>query len=401
MASLPAYFLDDVRRSFPIAQQMTYLNHASISPVPLATLAVMNDVNTRLTTDPGSLLAPPAAGGSDIFTRFSTEIGALINAADPSEVVGVVSTSAGINAAAQAIDWQPGDNVVFTDVEFPSNAYPWMALARRGVESRTVAPQGGGLTVEALDAVVNARTRLVAVSAVQFFSGHRADLIALGAYCHERGILFAVDAIQAAGHIPIDVQAMHIDILAAGGQKSLMGPPGQGFLYVRREVSERMTPDGIGPTAVEGWEHWLHYDLTLRGGAQRFMMGTPNLSGMFGLLESIRFLRELDVAAIDDWTRYLSQVAINALDELGCEVITPHDPAQLGPIVTFRVGTGDDLARAEAESNALMAHFGAHKIRLTKHLDAAGWPHVRISTHCYNTEEEVCRAAAALKEFHP
>ncbi|MBN1200300.1 MAG: aminotransferase class V-fold PLP-dependent enzyme [Anaerolineae bacterium] len=400
MTQLPAYDLEAVRRSFPIAQRLTYLNHASIAPVPTASQEAMDAVTGRLGSDPQSLFVGAAGDPlGNVFVTFSSEIAAHINAADPREVVGVMSTSAGINTVAQAIDWQPGDNIVFCNVEFPSNVYPWMVLERRGVECRLAPSDNGGLTVEAVDALADANTRLVAVSAVQFLTGHRADLVALGAYCRARGILFVVDAIQAAGHIPIDVQAMQIDVLVAGGQKSLMGPPGQGFLYVRDAVCAGMLPGMVGPTAVEGWEHWLHYDLTPREGAARFMMGTPNIAGMFGVLASVRFLRELGIEHIDAWTRHLSQVAIEDLVARGYDVITPTDPARHGPIVTFRVGDPNDMQQAESQAAAMLAHLAANDVRVSKRQDAAGWPHLRISTHCYNTENEVRRVGALLEEW--
>lgn len=399
ITTIPAYALDAVREAFPISQQLVYVNHASISPLPLPTQRTMQAVVEQLACDPMSFFTAPPA--ENIFVRFSTEIANHINAAAMHEVVGVTSTSTALNLIAHAIDWQPGDNIVFSEIEFPSNAYPWMALERQGVECRLAPADQGGASLDAFAPLVDGRTRLIAASAVQFFTGHRTDLAEMGAFCRERGILLVVDAIQAAGHIPIDVQAMKIDVLASGGQKSLMGPPGQGFLYVRDDVCSRMTPRLVGPNAVEGWEHWLHYDLTPRQGALRFMMGTVNIDGMFGLMESIRFLRELGIEHIDAWTRRLSRLTIEGLSELGYTVITPTDERHLGPIVTFRVGDPDDISAANDAANALYKHLAHHNIRVTKHLDARGAPHLRISTHCYNTEDEIRQIIDVLKEHRP
>src|SRR5690606_19808025 len=127
-----------------------------------------------------------------------------------------------------------------------------------------------GLSLAALERAADARTRVVVVSSVQFLSGHRADVGALGAFCRARDILFVVDAIQSAGHIPLDVQAEQIDVLLAGGHKSLMSAPGAGALYVREAAAERLRFTSVGANAVEGWEHWLHYDMTPRPAALRF-----------------------------------------------------------------------------------------------------------------------------------
>ena len=394
MTYQPAYDLDAVRTVFPLAQRVTYLNHASISPLPQATQHAVEQITARLAENPAGVFAP---GPDNIFVTSTLETAALLNA-QPAEIVSITSTSTGLNFIAQAVDWQPGDNVVFCDVEFPSNVYPWMALERHGVECRLAPAVNGGAELEAFEALVDEHTRMIAVSAVQFFSGHRTDLVAFGTFCHERGILFVVDAIQAAGHMPIDVQACHIDVLASGGQKSLMGPPGQGILYVREDVANQLQPGVIGPNATAGWEHWLHYDLTPHPGAQRFMMGTPNVIGMFGLQASVRFLRGLGLENIDAWTRHLTQIAIDDLTARGWPVITPTDPARQGPIVTFRLAE-DASPEANAAADNLVQHLLANNIIITKHLDAQGVPHLRISTHCYNTEDEVRRVGAALEEF--
>ncbi len=394
MSHLPAYDLESVRRSFPIAQRLTYLNHASISPIPHPAQQVMIKVAERLAEDPMSFYAP---GGEDMFVMFSTEMAQLIHAEQWDDVVGVPSTSTALNMVAQSINWQSGDNIVLCNVEFPSNVYPWMAMQRAGVEIRKAESPAWGASLDELAAQVDNHTRLIAVSAVQFLSGHRADLAAIGAFCRERGILFAVDAIQAAGHLPLDVQAMHIDILAAGGQKSLMGPPGQGFLYVRRAICQEMHFGPIGPVSVEGWEHWLKYEVTPREGAFRFMMGTVNIPGMFGLVESVRFLRQLGLENIDAWTKHLTQIAMEDLTARGYTVITPSDPAHQGPILSFSVG--GNPAKADAHATALHGYLSENNVRLTKHLDAAGVPYLRLSMHCYNTENEVLHVGRLLGEY--
>jgi cysteine desulfurase/selenocysteine lyase len=401
----PVYDLQTVRSAFPIADQLTYLNHAAISPLPRPTEQAMLEATAQLARDPFALFHPKP-GQDDLFTTFSATMGQLINAEHLHEIAGTQSTSAGINAVAGAIPWEMGDNLLFCDVEFPSNAYPWMVLERRGVECRIVPPTDGGASVAAFTDHVDERTRLIAVSAVQYLTGHRADLAALGAFCRERGILFCVDAIQAVGHMPIDVQAMQIDVLVTGGQKSLMGPPGQGFLYVRDAVAATMQPTTIGPNATEDWMHWAKYDLTPREGASRLLMGTPNLTGMVGLVASVRFLCDLGIAHIDQWTRHLSQLAIETIEPRGYPAITPTDPALLGPITTFRIGHADpadpaSVEQANQQALALMDYLTEHAVRVTKHWDRDRVPHLRISTHCYNTEEDIIRVGHLLGEFQP
>jgi len=363
---------------FPLAREVTYLNHAGISPLPQRARRAIQTAVEGLSGDPNDYFGKV---GLPAIVALQAALLRFINAAAPSEIVTITSTSAALNAVAQAIPWQPGDGVLFCDVEFPSNAYPWLSLARDGVESCVVPADGGGLTLRAVEQHVNDRTRVVAASAVQFFTGHRTDLAAIGRFCRERGILFVVDAIQAIGHMPFDVQAMNIDVLATGGQKSLLGLTGVGFMYVRSAVAEAMRPRLIHANATVNWMHWLDYDLTPLPGAERFAAGTPNVPGLIGLGPSVALLEELGVAHIDAHTTALSRYAIEQLSTLGLDVITPIDA--LGPIVTFR--TPVDAAATEQ----VVQRLAEQGVVVVKHLDAAGAAYIRLSFHAYNVPAEI------------
>ena len=373
------------QNEFPHSREIAYLNHAGIAPLPQRSKRAIQAAVEALSGDPSDYFGKTAFPA---LAALQTGLARLVNAA-PSEIVHITSTSAALNAVAQAIVWQPGDRVLFCDVEFPSNAYPWLSLARDGVESCVVPADNGGLTLRAVEQHADARTRVVAASAVQFFTGHRTDLAAIGHFCRERGILFVVDAIQSIGHMPFDVQAMNIDVLATGGQKSLLGLPGVGFMAVRDEVAEAMRPRLIHSNATVNWLHWLAYDLTPLPGAERFMSGTPNVAGMIGLGPSLALLEELGVAHIDAHTMTLSRYAIEQLTALGLEVITPGDA--LGPIVTFRSPV--DAAATEQ----VVQQLAAERVVVVKHLDAAGAAYIRLSFHGYNVPEEVDRFIAVYK----
>ncbi|MBX3056660.1 MAG: aminotransferase class V-fold PLP-dependent enzyme [Anaerolineae bacterium] len=373
---------------FPGSREALYFNHAGISPLPARTQARVKWAIDEFARQPGRFWMEH---GLPYAERLRQEMAVFLNAASPREIVPSATTSAGLNAVAQAMAWQPGDNVVFCDVEFPSNVYPWMSLAREGVESRLVPSADGGLTLAALQPYVDDRTRVIAASAIQFFTGHRTDLTAVGRFCQERGILFVVDAIQAIGHMPIDVQAMHIDVLACGGQKSLLALPGQGFLYVRQEIAEQLQPRAIGSNATVDYLHWLKYDLTPLPAAQRFMSGTPNMPGIIAIVESLGLLRELGVEHIDRHTRALSERATAVLTNLGYRVISPQ-PAH-GPIVTFAVN------RSSAEADTLVAALADRDVILVKHLDREGNTYLRVSFHCYNTLVEIEQFGGIMQEI--
>lgn len=385
------YDVEKLRREqFPVSQNVTYLNHAGISPIPTVTADKVREIIDDLAYNPTEFFATKAAY---LFDNFGPQVASYIHAADPLEITMTKSTSLAMNLVAHAIDWQAGDNLILCNYEFPSNAYPWMSVKRYGVDVRLVEPQFGTLTVEKIDEAADENTRLVAISAIQFFTGAKADLQAIGDYCHDHNILLAVDAIQAIGHMAIDVQKMHIDILASGAQKSMMALPGSGFLYVRRDVVETLHPISIGPNATDGWEHWTAYDMSPREGALRFMTGTMSLEGAFSVLSSLHFLSDLGLANIDDYTTALAQSFMEDLTEADHTVLTPTEPHQHGPIVTFKISDNSEFTAQVFDD------LKAENVMLAKHLDKNGLAYLRIAVHCYNNEEDKEQFLRRLSEI--
>jgi selenocysteine lyase/cysteine desulfurase len=384
------YDLEQLRREeFPLSQNLLYFAHASVSPLPTRTRQAMQDALECFAEDPLGYWVKE--GDALVHDRLKQEVAVMVNA-QPSEVVSVFNTGAGINLIAQSLPIQPGDNIIFCDLEFPANVYPWMSLERDGVEIRMVPAQNGGLTLQGLERYVDSRTRVVAASAIQFFTGHRTDLAGIGAFCRQRGILFVVDAIQAVGHIPLDMKAMYMDILVTGGQKSLMAPHGTGFMVVRDEVAEKLNPRFISATSTRDWTFWIDYDITPLDGADRFKASTPNVIGIFGMMESLRLLQELGLENIDQHTQGLVRQTIALMEGLGYQTVT--DLSAHGPIATFR------LDMTVEQSDALVNYLGEQRIKVIRHLSRERIPHLRLSFHCYNTSEEVEQFAAIIRDFN-
>ena len=381
------YDVADLRqKEFPVSAKVAYLNHAGTSPLPRRSHEAMSRLSEGLMLDPTETF--PAL--MEKMHELQESLRTLINAPSAEDIALVQSTSLAINLAAGSLPWERGQNLIFYASEFPSNAYPWMHFAQQhGVEVRLVGAGTPGLTLDMVERAADSKTRLVAASAVQFFSGHRTDLQAIGDFCHQRGILFSVDAIQSVAHSPIDVQKMHIDICASGGQKSLMGPMGLGFLYVRRELCEHMSPVFVSDNSTVDWMHWLKYDLTPLPGAGRFGTGTFNAIGVAGLLESVKLLQGLGIPAIDTYTTALISDAKKKLEADGYEVVTPADH---GPIVTFRAAPDD------AGTTQIINALQKQHVHVVKHWDAPKTAHIRASVHCYNTVEDIDRLIEALRE---
>lgn len=381
------YDLEALRKTeFPQMLDWTNLDNAASAPTPVRTVNKMKQViDEKIATSRWHIGSYPL----ELIGGFMATAAAFVNAESPQEIAYVEGCSVGLNLIAQSLDLKPGDNIVFCDMEYPANVYCWMSLERDRVEIKQVPSICGGLTLESLRPVVNDRTRVVAASAVQFFSGHRTDLSAIGKFCRERNILFVVDAIQAVGHMPIDVREMNIDVLVTGGHKSLMTAPSTGFMYVRNEVCEKLKPRVVGAISTKDWFYYLNYDMTPHPGAWRFMVGTPNFVGMAGMIESMTMLNELKRDVTDRHTTRLAARALRIAQERGYELTTM--PGEHGPIATFKSKMDNDQTLAH-----LQKIFQEEGVALARQVDRQGNAHVRMSFHCYNTEEEITHAFDAL-----
>ncbi len=370
-----AYDLTTLREKFPVTARYAYLNHAATAPLPdpvrKAMAAYLADRVVWRDSEPYETLSD----------ELRSALSGLVNAT-PDEIAFVQNTSEGLNLIAHALPLEPGDNVIFCDMEFPSNVYPWMNLERHGIEARCIPHDGGGLTVEALEAHADERTRVVTVSSIEFLTGFKSDLPALGAWCQDHEAYFVVDGIQSVGAVPLDVRACQIDFLSCGGPKWLMAPMGQGFIYCRRELLETLRPPFAGCVSVVGWEEWRDYNLTFLPDANRFELGSPNAVGQVGLLAAVRFLIEVGVEAIERWTLRLTDLLIEDLQQRGYEIVSNLTPERRSAIVSFMVpGEVEDAFQALAEANVIVSQREQY---------------IRVSPHCYNTAEEIARVGQVL-----
>ena len=225
--TIPGMDLDAFRRQMPVTRSWVYFDHAAVSPLPEPARAALAEWADDVAAN--GLVHIGRAGSA--ASRRSAGSSAGCSSADPLDVAFVKNTSEGIGIVAEGLPWQPGDNVVTVDQEYPANVYPWMNLASRGVELRRVRSRPGGVvSLDDLAAAIDARTGVVTLSFVEFATGFRNDLDAVGRLCRDRGALFFVDAIQGLGVLPIDVTRTPIDFLAADGHKWLLGPEGAGRL---------------------------------------------------------------------------------------------------------------------------------------------------------------------------
>ena len=274
--------LDAYRDLFQTPPGTVYLDHAATGVLGSHVLDAVGDyLAGRAGHVPGrSPNNYPADLGRVDRTR--QRAAALVGAA-PEAVCVVPNTSTGLDLVVRGLDWQPGDRVAVLGCEFPANLLPWRGLAARGVEVDVVPHRDGTFTVDDVAAVMTSRTRVVAVSAVQFLSGFRADLAGLGELCRPLGAWFVVDAIQAVGAVRLDVEALGIDLLATGGHKWLGSMQGAGFAVVAERLRERLEPTRGWLNGPVDWDDFEATTGELHPDATRFHVGTFPTAALYAL----------------------------------------------------------------------------------------------------------------------
>ncbi|MBX7167347.1 MAG: aminotransferase class V-fold PLP-dependent enzyme [Pirellulales bacterium] len=316
----------------PVARRLAYFDHAAVAPLSGPALAVIED------------WATDAAENGDLnWLRWNQQaqnarrLGAQLIGALEDEVALVHNTTEGIGLVAEGFPWRAGDNVVTLADEFPSNLFPWMNLARRGVEARLVPTDDGRVDLDRLRQACDARTRIVAVSWVGFASGWRNDVAALVELAHHNGSLFFLDAIQGLGVFPLDVRQTPVDFLAADGHKWLLGPEGAGLFYLRREHLDRLAPLGVGWNSVVSAGDYGRTEFQLKPTAARYEGGSPNMGGNLALAASLELLLSHGTEQIAERVIAVTDALCAALVQIGATIHSDRSDARRSGIVAFSV----------------------------------------------------------------
>lgn len=370
----------EVRELFPVTRTLSYLNHAGVAPLSTRASEALGRY-ARLALEEGAWRY--AERFDEEIERVRQRAAALLGAR-PEEIAFVKNTTEGLGLVAAGLDWKSGDRVVTCDLEYPSNVYPWWSLRPRGVETIMLPSEGGRLPLERVaEALREPGVRLLALSSVEFGSGARNDLEALGRLCRAQGVLFCVDAIQSLGCLPLDVRTCGIDFLAADGHKWLCSVEGCGVFYCALEHVASLEPRVVGWRSVTDNHDYDRYHLELQPGAGRFEEGTPNTGGIFALGAAIDLLLELGLADVASRVLALGDELIRGLDALGAEILSPREPAERSGIVSFRwrdEPPRETAARLRDAGVAVAARRGG----------------VRAAPHHYNDGSDLARLLDAL-----
>lgn len=362
------------REEFPVTENLIYLNHAAVAPLPKRTaMAIQGYADDALHF--GSLHYDQWL---DTYERLRVASARLLGA-QRGEIALVKNTSEGIATIANGLDWRPGDRVVAFREEFPANYYPWLRLEAQRCYVEWLSVHD---TLEAIDLACTG-SKLLAISFVQYLSGFKADLNAIGEICRRRNCFFFVDAIQGLGAFPLDVEAAHIDALAADGHKWMLGPEGCGILYVRKARQDSIFPREFGWTNVAGYNNYASRDMALRPDAGRYECGTLNTIGCYGLRASIEFLLEVGVDRIGEAVRAVTDQLAGGARRKGYTLLGDREAENSAGIISIQ--------KPGLDSRKIVHDLREHGIIAAPR---QGW--VRLSPHFYISPEEIERVIEAL-----
>ncbi len=368
--------INEIRKLFPHTHNGSiHMNHAAISPLPRPVKEALD-----------KCIEERYSGAIENFEKVKLLIGqtrqniAEYIHADPDQITFTGNTSDAISAVANGLDWNSGDEIILNTMEFPANVQPFRRLESQGVILRYVPHRNHTITANDIRSYVTPKTKLVSVSAVQYLSGYRADLEAIGSLCKDKNILFVVDGIQALGATPVDVKLCHIDALGTGAHKWLMAPMGIGFLYLSKKMQSKLSPVKTGWLSVDDPWALTEFNQPWLPVSSHLETGTPNLIGITGLGSSLQLFKSIGIELIESQILHLTGVIISKLEEnqkATIKLITPADNRRRMGIVSFALVKNVD-------HQEVLTELKKKKINISSREN-----YFRISPHFYNTDQEI------------
>ncbi|EMI55254.1 aminotransferase class V-fold PLP-dependent enzyme [Rhodopirellula sallentina] len=377
--------LDDVwqwwRDLMPVSQQWAYFDHSAVAPLSDPAAQTL-----RRFTDMAS------TSGDVHWLDWSAKVETLrtltaeLICCESEEVALVPNTTAGINFVANGYPWQDGDNVVLPEGEFPSNRFPWLNLADRGVSVKTVPRRDGRAEVDDLIAAVDEHTKIIAVSWVGYASGFRIELDRLVREAHDRGVLVFLDAIQGLGIYPLDLRSCDVDFLSADGHKWLLGPEGAGVAVIRRRHLNTLRCENVGWASVRNAHLFSGATFDLRDDAGRFETGSANMPGLMAFASSLEMFVEVGRIhgpdAIGERVLERAHRLREMISERGGKLLFDNEPFSKhgSGIVTFEVPgeSPADFRSRGLENGVVVSCRGGG---------------VRASVHVYNDDTDLKKLA--------
>jgi len=374
--------LREIQRNFPITNQYIFFNTAGVAPISLPSQKIIRALSEDLCKIGYYKLKEWNAK----IPIAREEAAALINSS-PEEIAFVKNTSHGLSLVAEGIEWQPGDEVIISDQEFPANVYPWLNLKKKGVKVVTIRSKNSRLEIDQINNALTPRTKLISLSSVEYATGFRNNLTSIGQLCQKHRILFCVDGIQSLGSIPMDVKRHKIDFLAADGHKWLVAPEGAGIFYCRKSRLKKLKLTLVGWNTVQNASNYHKINFRPKNTSQRFEEGSHNLIGIHALAASIKLLRSIGIERINQWNLYLTDILLEGLKDRGNKILSSTLQEYRSSIISFTTGS-------KIKDKLMFNHLIKNKVILS--LRGKG---LRLSPHLFNTPLEATRFFHLLDNF--
>ncbi len=369
---------ENIRKLFPAAQRYTYLNSAAVSPMPSvsagAVYSQLKDVSENGTLNYMNWVATKE--------RARKLVAEMLNVREE-QIAFMRNTSDGFASVANGLSWQKGDNIVTFEREFPANFYAWRRIRDKfGVELRLASEKNGRIDLEEFISLIDANTKIVSISAVQFSSGFRADLERIGEAARKHGALFAVDIIQAFGALPLDLSL--VDIACGASHKWLCSPEGCGILYLSDKAREIIEPTLVGWISVETPWDFDDYEQDFKPNALAWESGTGSISLFYGLEQSLKILHETGSENIEKYLEELTDFLCESLAGKDYEIISSREKGEKSQIVCVK-------HRGGLSSNQMAKHLEAENI-----IAAPRGNRLRIAPHFFNNQDDIERLLEVL-----
>lgn len=371
---------EQIRSLFPAASNYTYLNSAAVSPMPTIAVEAVH-----------SQLQDVANHGSEHYVEWIATknharglLASMLNVRDE-QVAFMRNTSDGIASIAAGLDWRAGDNIVSFAGEFPANFYPWRRVRDKfGIDLRLCSERDGRIDLDEFISLIDEKTRVIAISAVQFASGFRADLKRIGEAAHAHDALFVVDIIQALGGNGFDLPALGVDIASGASHKWLCAPEGCGILYLSDRARELVEPTLTGWISVETPWNFEDREQPWKSSALAWESGTGCSALFYGLEQSLKLLTETGLDRIQEYVEGLSDHLCELIDGKNYDILSSRTPGEKSPIVCIKHRGGlhcNEIAQRLQNSNIIVSPRNDR---------------LRIAPHFYNNREDIERLVEHL-----
>ena len=375
----------DILNEFNLSDDIIYLNHAGVSPWPART----SDAVKEFAEENSRMGSSRYLKWLDVEENVKKLAKILINAPSKNDIALVKNTSEALSIVAYGLDWKPGDNIVSSNQEFPSNRIVWESLASQGVEFRQADLDSAASPEDALFSLTDSRTRLITISSVQFATGLKMDLQQIGVFCKSRGILFCVDAIQSLGAASFDVQKIQADFIMADAHKWMLGPEGIALFYSHPEARERLNLKQYGWHMVKSVGDFDRTEWEITETARCFECGSVNMLGIHALNASLTLLLDAGMDAVESEIIKRSEHLFELVrSDERFELITPSEANRFGGIVTFR--------RLGLDNNAIYEYLMKRNVVCA--CRAGG---IRLSPHFYTQHNQLDSAIDMIRNYHP